>query len=164
MRRMRLVFLFLMIFALVLPGMLGVQGCACSSNATTNSSRLDLRVDHAYYYDLDEDNYKDDVLTRFIIESTSGYYEAFDNLIYVYLKTPSGLTYYTYFRLYGYIAKVKISVKWFNTVSQAGWYTFTVSFTRVEANYYRYYEASRTFDPPDKGPPGHPYTRVSLSY
>ncbi|MFX0062251.1 MAG: hypothetical protein ACFFC7_08680 [Candidatus Hermodarchaeota archaeon] len=159
MQRMKQVFLLTLIFILlVISGVSEAKGLIDSSDhSITSSARFVLSINYVYYYDLDEDGYRDDILAVFTIQSASGQYKLFDSRIYLYIITPSGRVYDSSFSLYGYLVRVSIGVRWYNTVREVGWYTFIVCFTTVESGYYRYYEAARMFDPPDQGPPGHPY-------
>ncbi|MFX1532718.1 MAG: hypothetical protein ACFFDI_00640 [Promethearchaeota archaeon] len=162
MRRMKQVFLVTVVFILlVVSGVSGVsevQGLIGSSDhpKTYSSTRFVLTINDVYYYDLDYDGYRDDILAIFTIKSASGRYEPFDSRIYLYIKTPSEHIYYSSFCLCGYLVRVSIGVKWYNTVREVGWYNFIVCFTTVENCCYRYYQASKMFDPPDPGPAGHP--------
>ncbi|MFX1254600.1 MAG: hypothetical protein ACFFCZ_23505 [Promethearchaeota archaeon] len=150
------ILLLLIIIPLVVSGVSEAQALTGASDHLETCSCLALTIEYVDYHDLDYDNYHDDFLGLFVIKTVNGQSVEFNSRIHLYLIKPSGYTYYYSFVLCRCLAKVSVSIKWFNTVNQVGWYTFIVCFTTVENDYYRYYEASQMFDPPDQGPPGHP--------
>ncbi|NHJ85745.1 MAG: hypothetical protein FK734_09805 [Asgard group archaeon] len=113
-----------------------------------------IKILQAYYCDLDNDKFYDDVYTVISISSLSGYPENLNAYIYQYLTLPSGLTYYIRFYAQGYIDYFKIYTKWFNVATESGWYIFKATIENYSTYYYTYASATVMFDPPTPAPEG----------
>ncbi|MBD3192120.1 MAG: hypothetical protein GF308_15850 [Candidatus Heimdallarchaeota archaeon] len=114
----------------------------------------EVYVDHAYYYDLDEDGIADDVLTIITVYSASGYSKSIYAEIYQYLTLPSGKTYYVYLIAQGYDSSFQIATYWYDVATESGWYYFKATVENLNFFDYSYDESSVLFDPPDEAPDG----------
>ncbi|NHJ87788.1 MAG: hypothetical protein FK734_20165 [Asgard group archaeon] len=123
-----------------------------------------IKILHAYYYDLDNDRFYDDVYTIISISSLSGYAEQIDADIYQYITTPSGRTYYFRVHVYGYDSYFRLYTKWYNVATEKGWYKFKATIENINYYGYTYDTASVIFDPPTSAPEGAmPTATVSIN-
>lgn len=111
-------------------------------------------VEHAYYYDLDEDGIADDVYSIITVYSASGYSKSINAEIYQYLTLPSGKTYYVCVIAQGYDDSFQLATYWYNVATESGWYYFKATVENLNFFDYSYDESSILFDPPDEAPDG----------
>jgi len=117
-------------------------------------SGFEIQIDHAYYYDLDNDGYEDDVYSIITVSTVSGLPEHIDAKIYQYLTLPSGKTYYFSIEVTGFDATYSIYSEWYDVATESGWYTLEVTVKNYYFSVYSYDEDVLVFDPPKEGPPG----------
>lgn len=128
----------------------------------TTVNWMSIYITHAYYYDLDYDGIKDDVLVDFTcyvkdwIPSPSwSYYELF-------LRLPSGMTYLVTFEVYGKYRVLQLRMAWFNCATESGWYNIKIDSYAIFSNAIGYSTSNYDFDPPTQGGTGEPHVILYL--
>jgi hypothetical protein len=159
---------------LVFIGIIALLPNQVSACNESKDGYLSIHIDEATYLDYDGDGYEDDIITIFTIDARDIDYD-WSGKIHVecYLESPSGDIYsfdfkdklnwiywcFFYYDGYygGYIGRIEqYGLVWFNTVTEAGWYEFSISVQGFgeDAPAPDYVETK--FDPPDGGDPGLP--------
>lgn len=113
-----------------------------------------INILHAYYYDLDNDGYMDDIYTVISVYTSSGYSEQVNAYVYQYLTLPSGKMFYTRLYVHGYDSYFRIYTTWYNVATETGWYLFEAAIENLNYYGYSYDTESVLFDPPTEGPEG----------
>jgi hypothetical protein len=121
---------------------------------------LIVSVESADYTDLDNDLVEDDILTEFSISVPYGDWNFQHTYIYCELVMPSGNYFNCLLLLIGSYNSVTISLAWYNTASESGWYTFSLwswgeGFNAPDLGY-----DSVVFDPPTEELPGLPTLEI----
>ena len=122
---------------------------------STNYYPFDIEVDieHAYYYDLDNDNFEDDILTIAELK-TKAYGNYMISDVYQYITLPSGKTYYFVVRIIGWFDEINLISSWYNIATESGWYIYEIEIETYFYGYIYYDYDAVIFDPPEEGPIG----------
>jgi len=121
---------------------------------TLDEVGIKLNITYAYYHDLDNDGFSDDILTVLRISTLSGVEEfMYTNLLQA-ITTPSGISYYFITTIIGYYASLDVIAFWYDTATESGWYTFTAAAESLSVGWYCQTYTTYSFDPPDEGPEG----------
>jgi hypothetical protein len=148
-RRIFSVVLVLMVLALVT-----VEARADSDQGEDDS--LMVSIESADYLDFDGDGVEDDIIVEYEIEVPNGNWYFSRTDIYCVLELPSGDYFDCLIIVIGKYNSLKITMVWYNTAIESGWYTFS-----VYAFAYGYHAPepggdSYVFDPPTPKEPGTP--------
>lgn len=87
---------------------------------------LIVSIESADYLDLDGDQIEDDILTEFSISVPKGDWVFVRTYVYCELVLPSGNYFNCLILLIGTYNSVTLTLGWFNTAIEPGWYDFTV--------------------------------------
>ena len=121
---------------------------------------LVVSIESAGYLDLDGDQIEDDILTEFTISVPKGDWEFRHTYIYCLLELPSGYFFECALLAIGTYEWVTITLAWYNTAIEAGWYVFTTCAWALGENTPGPGGASIVFDPPTEGNPAPPVIEV----
>ena len=121
---------------------------------------LDISIDHAYYYDLDEDMAEDDILVDLTFAVKLGYKSPSISDYVITLTLPSGFRYILFLTIIGKYRELQLRMFWYDTATEPGWYN-----VKVEAFAYGGYSAGYSttdydFDPPTGSGGGEPYIEI----
>ncbi len=154
---------FAMIGAIFLIVLMIAPAHAASVSDPIEADWYQVRVTQAQYLDIDNDGFQDDILTAFDITVSDTAVSFMTTYVYCYLILPSGSAYLVSFGIIGQYQHLAITLSWYNTVTESGWYTFIV-YTEIPVGQYRYYSThSVTFDPPTGGDPGPPVVGIDIT-
>ncbi|MCF2144712.1 MAG: hypothetical protein K9W42_13525 [Candidatus Heimdallarchaeota archaeon] len=115
---------------------------------------INLEIVYAYYHDLDNDGYSDDILTVLQITTVSGEIEFMYTNLFQAITLPSGLTYYFITTIFGFYSSLQVTSFWYDLATESGWYTFTAAAESLSSDWYCQIYTECSFDPPDEGPEG----------
>ncbi len=146
--------LFSIILALMVFSLITGEVQAADNGGWDDS--LVVSVESADYMDLDNDLVDDDILTEFSITVPSGDWDFQHTYVYCELVLPSGCYYNCLILLIGTYSSVTISLAWYNTATESGWYTFTLWSWGEGFNAPDLGSDSVVFDPPTEKVPGLP--------
>jgi hypothetical protein len=116
---------------------------------------VDVSIDHAYYYDLDEDGASDDVLVNLTCVIHPGIRNPQRSEYYIKLTLPSGLAYLVIIDVIGKYNTLFMSLKMYDTATEPGWYNIQVDAYSMGVNR-GHSTASYDFDPPTGQGTGQP--------
>ncbi len=138
--------------------MFSVQSVA----AYSSDSQL-LLITQACYCDLDDDGSADDVLTVIRV----GTPETLPSFVFCWLSLtltlPSGRTSSVGTFIIGIYSSVTITAEWYDHATESGLYTLDVNMAAVSVLWSVSAQAQMIFDPPDEGPPGTPWVRLTCA-
>jgi hypothetical protein len=133
---------------------------ATDSDGTGDS--LIVSIESADYLDLDGDQIEDDILTEFTITVPEGNWVFDRTYVYCELVLPSGYYFNCLILIIGNYNSVTLSMGWYNTAIESGWYTFSL----CSWGYGRYSpdigSDTIVFDPPTEGGPGSPPPSIEI--
>ncbi len=121
---------------------------------------LDISINHAFYYDLDDDLSEDDILIDLTFEVRDGIKSPSTSDYIITLTLPSGFQYILILTIIGKYRIFEMTMLWYDTATETGWYN-----VRVDAfGYYGYSTgysmADYDFDPPTGSGGGEPYLEI----
>jgi hypothetical protein len=137
-----------------------LTGNAQAADTRDKANSLSVSIQSASYLDLDNDMIEDDILTVFTLDVSDGAWMSQWTLISMELELPSGYTFGCNLLVIGYYSRLCLTLGWYNTAIEAGWYTFSVSACMLGANTHTSSYDSMVFDPPTEGGPGSPVLEV----
>ncbi|MCF2137352.1 MAG: hypothetical protein K9W43_08975 [Candidatus Thorarchaeota archaeon] len=133
---------------------------ALTTDDPNEATWFKVAATHAEYCDADNDGFADDIITVFDITITNTDISFMITYMYCYLYLPSGDGYMVVIRGIGQYTYLSITMAWYNTVTESGWYTFIV-YVEIPVNGFTYYSLDGiTFDPPAGGEPGPPLVEI----
>ena len=124
-------------------------------NAAALVDWVDISIDHAYYYDLDDDGASDDVLVNLTCTVHSGIRNPQRSEYQVKLTLPSGLAYLVIIEVIGKYNVLSMSLKMYDTATEPGWYNVKVDAFSMGVHK-GHSTASYDFDPPTGQGTGQP--------
>jgi len=137
-------------------------GSALTTYYGSTVNWMNIYITHAYYYDMDSDGVKDDVLLDFtcyvkdyIPTPSWSYFE-------IYLTLPSGLTYYVTFEVIGRYRVLAMSMIWYNCATEAGWYNIEINSYTTFYGLIGFSWSDIDFDPPVQGGTGEPHVYIFM--
>ncbi|MGY5875460.1 MAG: hypothetical protein RTU30_06925 [Candidatus Thorarchaeota archaeon] len=128
--------------------------------ASPNDDALQVDITTATYLDLDDDSAEDDVITAFSIDVPTGDWDIGMTFIYCYLELPSGLAFDAFLMLRGDFSSVTVTLGWYNTAIESGWYYFGVYAWSLGSDVPDSGFSEIIFDPPTDGVPGDPVIHI----
>ena len=137
-----------------------LPGTAQATNLSDNSDSMCVSIQSASYLDLDADMVEDDILTVFTVSIPIGARNSGWTLIYMVLELPSGLAFGCNLLVIGIYSQLSLTMGWYNTATEAGWYTFEVAAYMLGNNVLKPGFDSIVFDPPTEGEPGSPIIEI----
>lgn len=145
--------LAMMVFSLFTGGVQATGGMG-------EDDALVVSIESAEYLDLDGDQIEDDILTEFTIAVPEGDWEFRHTYIYCLLELPSGYYFECALLAIGTYQWVTITLAWYNTAIEAGWYVFTTCAWALGEYAPDPGIASMVFDPPTEGNPAPPVIEI----
>ena len=121
---------------------------------------LMVSIESADYLDLDGDQMDDDIFTEFTIAVPEGDWDFDYTYIYCKLVLPSGNYFHCLFLMIGSYNSVTITLAWYNTALESGWYTFSLWVWGCGPNAPEMGYDTLDFDPPEVGDPGIPSVEI----
>jgi len=121
-----------------------------------SNDSLMVSIESADYLDLDGDQIENDILTEFTITVPQGEWEFLHTYIYCELVLPSGCYFNCLILLIGTYSSVSLSLAWYNTAIESGWYSFSLWACGYGTNAPETGYNTIQFDPPTEGEPGMP--------
>lgn len=125
-----------------------------------SNDSLIVSIESADYLDLDGDQMEDDIITVFTLEVPDGDWEFHRTLIYCKLVLPSGYYFSCVILVYGTYNRFTLTLGWYNTAIEAGWYSFALCAYGIGYNPPEPGFDSIIFDPPTAGEPGSPVIEI----
>ncbi|TFH03606.1 MAG: hypothetical protein E4H14_16425 [Candidatus Thorarchaeota archaeon] len=125
-----------------------------------NKDSLIVSIESADYLDLDGDQIEDDILTEFTITVPKGNWEFVRTFVYCELVLPSGYYFNCLFLMIGSYNSVTLTLGWYNTAIESGWYTFEVYAWGSGPDAPDLGYDSVIFDPPTEEIPGPPSINI----
>ena len=136
--------------------------CVGNAEATgdneVDSWQVDIRS--ALYLDLDSDMMEDDVLTEYALTVPDGDWRFYVTCIYSRLTLPSGQYFEHRLLVIGQFSTLGITLGWYNTATESGWYTYEVYAWSYGADTPESGCDDILFDPPTGGDPGVPIVDI----
>lgn len=132
-------------------------------NASALTDWVDISIDHAYYYDLDDDGISDDVLVNITCTVRDGMKHPSKSEYHVALTLPSGLVYLVIIEVTGKYNTIFMSLKMFDTATESGWYNVRVDGYGFGIRRGGYSTTTYDFDPPTGAGTGQPHVEL-LAY
>lgn len=124
-------------------------------NAAALVDWVDISIDHAYYYDLDDDGASDDVLINITCSVHPGIKNPQRSEYYIALTLPSGVVYLVIIEVIGKYNTLFMSLSMYDTATEPGWYNVKVDAFSMGINR-GHSTASYDFDPPTGQGTGQP--------
>ena len=137
-----------------------VTGGVQATSDLSDDDTLVVSIESADYMDLDGDLIEDDILTEFTIRVPEGDWQFRHTYIYCLLELPSGYYFECALLAIGTYEWVTITLAWYNTAIESGWYTFTTCAWAIGENAPDPGVASTIFDPPTEGNPAPPVIEI----
>jgi hypothetical protein len=127
-----------------------------ATNYGDDEDSLMVSIESADYLDLDGDQIEDDILTEFTITVPEGDWDFSRTYAYCELVLPSGYYFGCLILMIGTYNSVTLTLGWYNTAIESGWYTFSIFAWGTGNNAPEMGMDSVIFDPPTEGNPGPP--------
>jgi hypothetical protein len=121
---------------------------------------LMVSIESADYLDLDADQVEDDILTEFTIRIPDGDWSFGVTYIWCEVELPSGLTFVCELLVIGTYSSLGLTLGWYNTAIESGWYTFRVYADTFGNNAPDPGWDTLVFDPPTDGDTGPPLIEI----
>lgn len=131
---------------------------AADTYDSVNSMAVSIRL--ADYLDLDADGIGDDIITEFIVSVPSMTWHTGRSAIYCLLVLPSGQAFGCNILVIGFYSQLSLTLAWYNTAYESGWYTFSVAAYMIGKNVPAPGYDTMEFDPPTDGEPGSPVIQI----
>jgi len=157
MRGQNRIILTILVASLVLSFLAG-NAQATDSKEDEYSVKVSIKV--ADYLDLDADRLEDDILTKFIISVPVASWRSGVSIVYCLLELPSGQAFRFNILMIGCYSLLSLTLGWYNTAYEPGWYTFSVSAYIVGNDVPTAGHDTVEFDPPTEGEPGSPVVSI----
>jgi hypothetical protein len=146
------------IFSILFIG--AVLFISMAQNCYAMSDRLNVSVDHAYYYDLDNDGLEDDILIELICEISEGSALPRKSEFYLTLELPSGIEHRAAIMLVGTYSELHMYILWYDSAWESGWYNLKVDAIAFGGSIFDCCSTSYEFDPPTGSGTGDPHIEV----
>jgi hypothetical protein len=121
---------------------------------------LDISINHAFYYDLDEDLTEDDILIDLTFEVRFGFKSPSTSDYVITLTLPSGSQYVLLLTVIGKYRVLDLTMLWYDTATESGWYNLRVDAYAYYGYSTGYSTANYNFDPPTGGSGGEPHIEI----
>jgi hypothetical protein len=147
-------------FILILITLVALAFLTPSVHAQPRTSTLDcIQIIDAYYADLDEDSFEDDI--KILVEFSLGNTDPVRINLDIWIELPSGFVYYFKVLVYRAPTESVLNIDCINMATESGWYTVSLVGSIMGSGSGKFYTIDQlTFDPPTGGGPGLP---LSLS-
>jgi hypothetical protein len=137
-----------------------LAGSAQATDSKEDTFSVKVSITAADYLDLDGDQIEDDILTEFSVSVPVASWKSSISIVYCLLELPSGQAFRCNILVIGCYSLLSLTVGWYNTAYEPGWYTFCVAACIVGNDVPEPGYDMIEFDPPTEGEPGSPVISI----
>ncbi len=142
--------------ALLLVVILPILSVNSETTIDIGNISMTINITDAYYCDLNDDGFEDDVVSTFTIDIDNRNEEPFLFITWIVLELPSGFYYDYCYNMDTSEDEYNYTMNFYNHATENGWYTIDIFCLLFDGRHLGFGVESYTFDPPGGDEGGEP--------